>query len=89
MKALGVAADAAAWPALTDPSRLRRPGIVDWKDIETQWRRSLTAMAIEVRTGHAAVAPRDLIQTCRECGRQSLCRIGAMVGPAYGENGDG
>jgi probable DNA repair protein len=86
MKAVGLAGDAAAWPQLSGPSQLRRADLPDWTAIETQWRHSLAALAAEVREGHAAVAPRDTVRTCRECRLQALCRIGASV--SGGENGD-
>ena len=86
MKAVGLAGDATAWPQLSGVSQLRRQDLADWMDVETQWRQSLRALAAEVREGHAAVAPRDIIRTCRECRLQALCRIGADA--ADGESVD-
>jgi hypothetical protein len=88
MKAIGLAGDATAWPKLWQPSDLRRSELPDWMAVEAQWRESLTALAVEVREGRAAVAPRDVVRTCRECGLQALCRIGATPGPLDGESGD-
>jgi hypothetical protein len=45
-------------------------------------------LAAEVREGHAAVAPRDVVKTCRPCGLQSLCRIGSVATDANDGNGD-
>jgi len=87
MKAVGLAGDATAWPQLSESSDLRRSDLVDWAAVEAHWRRSLTALAVEVREGRAPVAPRDVVRTCRECGLQALCRIGAS--PVDGEDDDG
>ena len=68
---------------------LRRADLPDWPALEAEWRRSLDALAVEVRNGLAAVAPRDIVRTCRECGLQSLCRIGAVAHhPIRGRDGD-
>jgi probable DNA repair protein len=75
IKAIGLAADAAAWPALKQPSALKRAGVADWAAMETRWIESLGALAAEIAAGEAAVAPRD-DKTCRLCGRQPFCRIG-------------
>ena len=88
MKAVGLAGDATAWPQLWESSDLRRADLADWMAVEAQWRQSLTALAVEVREGRAAVAPRDVVRTCRECGLQALCRIGATRDGVDAENGD-
>jgi hypothetical protein len=88
VKAIGLAGDATAWPRLSQPLYLRRSDLADWMAVEACWRQSLTALAVEVREGRAAVAPRDVVRTCRECGLQAMCRIGATAGPLDGENGD-
>ena len=85
---LGIAADTAAWPALADPGSIRGAGLVDWTSVETRWRQALGALAVEVREGYAAVAPRDVIKTCQRCGLQPLCRIGTLALPADVENRD-
>jgi len=79
MKLRGLAADATAWPALPQPSALKEAGFADWTAMETGWDQALRALTDEIAAGHAAVAPRDLAATCRRCGLQSLCRIGALV----------
>ena len=84
----GVAADAAAWPGLSDPAIIRGAGLTDWASVEMRWRQSLGALAIEVRQGYAAVAPRDVVKTCQRCGLQPLCRIGTLALPAGIENRD-
>jgi probable DNA repair protein len=78
-EALGLAADAAAWPGLPVPPAIRRARLADWRAVEDRWREALEALATSIRTGHAVVAPRDTKDTCKRCGRQSLCRIGAFA----------
>ena len=85
----GVAADADAWPALRVPAALRGSELPDWDAIEARWTRTLSALATEVRDGHAAAAPRDRRGTCRVCGRQALCRIGAPATDDIDEGDDG
>ncbi len=79
VKAVGLAADAGAWPALPEPSAVKGIGLADWPAVEGRWRHTLAALAIEVREGHASVTPRDPRVTCTRCGRQPLCRIGALA----------
>ena len=88
VKAQGIAADAAAWPGLPEPSALTGVSLADWPAAESHWRHSLEALAVEVREGRAAVAPRDAIATCRRCGLQPLCRIGASSVDGDTEGGD-
>jgi len=80
---LGLAADAAAWPALTDVAKL--PELGGWTGVEQWWARHLADIANEVREGVATVTPRDNGAPCRHCGLQSLCRIGAVGLAAVGE----
>jgi probable DNA repair protein len=87
-KALGLAADATAWPGLGEPSALRGAGLADWSAAETRWRITLGALADEIAAGHAAVAPRDPKITCRNCGLQPLCRIGAWLADVGRDDGD-
>ncbi len=75
----GIAADAESWPGLAAPEGVRGANLADWSDAEAHWARSLGALATEVREGHAAVTPRDAPATCRHCGLQPLCRIGALA----------
>ena len=74
----GIAADPAAWPALAAPAAIRGANLADWAEVEARWREGLAALANEVREGRAPVAPRDVRATCRQCGLQALCRIGAL-----------
>jgi probable DNA repair protein len=90
----GIAADPDAWPALQDPTKLLGGLLPDWAAVEAHWRRALESLALEVREGYAAVTPRDTRATCRNCGLQSLCRIGALwpealeeADDAFGEGG--
>jgi probable DNA repair protein len=89
IEALGLAADAAAWPGVAEPSAIKRAGLADWPAVEGRWRETLEALATAIRVGHSAVAPRDTNDTCKRCGRQSLCRIGAFVADDDAEPGDG
>ena len=89
LKAVGLAEDESVWPRLSGPRVLRSLGLDDWRAVDARWRETLGALALEVRVGHAAVAPRDLIETCRRCGLQPLCRIGSAAGNLEREDGDG
>ena len=89
LKAIGLAEDETLWPRLSGARMLRALGFEDWAAIDARWRESLGALALEVRDGHAAVAPRDVIETCRRCGFQPLCRIGTPAGQPLQEDGDG
>ena len=73
----GLAADAKAWPGLKLPGNLKRAGLADWAAVEMRWAESIGALAAEIAAGDAAVTPRDIKTTCKQCGRQALCRIGA------------
>ena len=77
LKTLGIAADASAWPLLVVPADVAGAGLADWAAVVARWTQSLGALAAEVRAGYAAVAPLDRAKTCRNCGLQALCRIGA------------
>jgi hypothetical protein len=68
---------------------VRAAGLEDWQALDARWRETLGALALEVRAGHAAVAPRDAIETCRRCGLQPLCRIGTATGRLEVDDGDG
>jgi probable DNA repair protein len=85
----GIAADGDAWPVLRVPEDVGGPELRSWPAVEAHWRRAFETLAIEVREGHAAVTPRDTHTTCRYCGLQPLCRIGALSADAFGEHDDG
>ena len=74
----GIKADADAWPKLVPPAAIHGAELPDWPAVVLRWSRSLGAIAAEVREGHASVTPRDIHKTCRHCGLQPLCRIGAL-----------
>jgi ATP-dependent helicase/nuclease subunit B len=76
MEAVGVAADASAWPGLTELPAF--DSFPDWKALESWWCTRLGALAQEIATGWAAVAPRRYPSPCRHCGLQSLCRIDSV-----------
>ncbi len=70
--AVGLAADASAWPALTDVSACK---LDDWEALQAWWRSQLGALALEIVSGNAVVSPRRSPLACRTCGLQPLCRI--------------
>ncbi|MEP6997281.1 MAG: PD-(D/E)XK nuclease family protein [Betaproteobacteria bacterium] len=74
--ALGVTADAEAWPALTV---VGDTGVAsDWPALDAWWQRHLGALASEIADGVATVAPRQSPSPCRNCGFQALCRIDSV-----------
>jgi ATP-dependent helicase/nuclease subunit B len=77
MKVEGLAADSDVWPKLALVPSLRETGLDEWNDVEKRWQTSLGALAGEIARGHATVTPRKPSETCKRCGLQSLCRIGA------------
>ena len=79
LKADGLAADAGLWDALRTPAELRGAPFATWTELERHWRRELDALGMEIRQGVATVTPRNVATTCRQCGRQSLCRIGSAA----------
>jgi len=70
--AVGLAADANAWPALTRVSACKLDG---WQALEAWWRWQLGALASEIASGNAIVSPRQSPLACRTCCLQPLCRI--------------
>jgi probable DNA repair protein len=70
--AVGLAADARAWPALTQVSACK---LDDWQALEAWWRSQLGALASEIAAGNAVVSPRQKPLACRTCCLQPLCRI--------------
>jgi ATP-dependent helicase/nuclease subunit B len=70
--AVGLAADANAWPALT---RISACNLGDWQALEAWWRSQLGALASEIASGNAIVSPRQSPLACRMCLLQPLCRI--------------
>jgi RecB family exonuclease len=70
--AVGLAADASAWPALTPVSACKLDG---WQALEAWWRSQLSALASEIASGNAVVSPRQSPLACRTCCLQPLCRI--------------
>jgi hypothetical protein len=84
----GVAADAEAWPPLPLPSSLKDAGLADWRAVEQRWSIVLQGIAAEISAGAAAVSPRDRKKTCAYCGRQPLCRIGALAVDDRARDGD-
>jgi probable DNA repair protein len=76
IEVMGLAADASAWPTLTELPALG--SFADWGALESWWRAHLGVLAKEIATGWAAVAPRKHPSPCRQCGLQPLCRIDSI-----------
>jgi hypothetical protein len=76
LKLNGIAADVASWPALRQIDTTKVVG--SWPALEAWWDEHLGALAGELRSGVADVAPRDGPKTCRICGLGPLCRIGGV-----------
>jgi probable DNA repair protein len=70
----GLAADAAAWPAMKSVAGLRNAAIATWADVEAEWARRYGALATDFAQGVAPVAPRDAL-SCARCDLHALCRI--------------
>jgi ATP-dependent helicase/nuclease subunit B len=70
--AVGVAADSAAWPGVTD---VRKTMHGDWPAMEAWWRAELGSLASEIVMGEAAVRPRQRPLACNTCRLHALCRI--------------
>ena len=73
--AVGLAADATAWPALSQVTEVAACKLDDWQALEAWWRSQLGALASEIASGHAVVRPRQKPLACRTCCLQPLCRI--------------
>jgi hypothetical protein len=72
----GVAADTVIWPALIP---VEKTVAQSWPAFEAWWDMQLRALADELRTGVADVAPREGTKTCRTCGLWALCRVGGVA----------
>jgi probable DNA repair protein len=54
------------------------PGVkpaLDWNALLAGWRKELEALGEGFAAGDARVDPKNLLQTCRECDLQPLCRV--------------
>ena len=85
--ASGLAADRAAWPALTDIGAVG-PSFAYWGALESWWEVHLGALATELAAGVATVTPRPKPSPCRICGLQALCRIDSVRFEEPEDNGD-
>jgi hypothetical protein len=72
---VGLAADASAWPALSQVTQVSACKLDDWQALEAWWRAQLSALAAEIAAGNAVVSPRQKPLACRTCCLQPLCRI--------------
>ena len=73
--AVGLAADASAWPALSQVTQVSGCKLDDWQALEAWWRAQLGTLAAEIAAGNAVVSPRQKPLACRTCCLQPLCRI--------------
>jgi RecB family exonuclease len=85
--ASGLAADRAAWPALTNIDAAGPP-FGNWGALESWWEAHLGALASELAAGVATVTPRPKPSPCRICGLQALCRIDSVRFEEPEDNGD-
>jgi len=76
LKLNGITADTVSWPAL---ARVETTKAGSWPALEAWWEAQLGALAQELRSGVADVAPRDGPKTCRICCLGPLCRIGGVA----------
>ncbi|MEK6211796.1 MAG: PD-(D/E)XK nuclease family protein [Pseudomonadota bacterium] len=61
----------------------------DWEGLIVGWRNELDALGKGFASGDARVDPKKLLQTCRNCDLQPLCRVYERVNAlADGEDGD-
>ncbi len=75
----GLAADDAAWPGLPLPPNVKRAALADWAAALAHWADALDMLGKEIVAGLATVTPRDPGETCKHCGLQPFCRIGAVA----------
>jgi hypothetical protein len=46
-----------------------------WQEVFDSWRTVLDKLAHEIKTGHAALAPKKYPATCQHCALPTLCRV--------------
>jgi probable DNA repair protein len=76
-RAVGIAGDAMAWPALDDAARATGGLAADWPAALAALERKVVALGESIRAGDATVTPRDA-KACRYCHVQPVCRIRAV-----------
>lgn len=85
---VGVARDAAVFPALREPGS---PGLLkpygSWNELLGAWQRRLEALADEYAGGEARLAPNPS-QACEYCHLHALCRIAESASARAEEDGD-
>jgi len=59
----------------------------DWNALVGGWKQSLEALGAGFAAGEARVDPKNLLQTCRYCDLQPLCRVYERLNP-LGEEGE-
>ena len=74
VKAVGLAADDAAWPGLVAPEAIRTAALADWGAVEAHWARAVGGLAAGLSPAFGRDA-RDRRESCERCGRQALCRV--------------
>ena len=82
VKAVGLAADGAAWPGLTAPDAVRDAGLADWDEANERLQRQVETLVRAFAAGEASIAPRDAAKVCAVCGLQAVCRIASAADEA-------
>ena len=88
VKAVGLAADEAAWPGLVGPEAIRTAELADWGAVEAHWARAVGGLAADFVAGSSAVSPRNRRESCERCGRQALCRVAEDPNGDVDDSGD-
>ena len=66
--------------SVTQNSRVDALGIQSWEALLDYWRQHAEALGAAFAAGVAEVQPRQVPQSCRYCGMQSLCRVAERAG---------
>jgi len=66
--------------SVTQNSRVQALGIQSWEALRDYWRQHADALGAAFAAGVAEVQPRQVPQSCRYCGMQSLCRVAERTG---------
>lgn len=78
VKFTGIAAEDGIVPGVKAFKGAPEDAIETWEEINPRWREVLEAIGARFLGGEAAVAPKDLTQTCRYCEVGPLCRVRDM-----------
>ena len=87
VRAVGLAANSAVWPGLTQPTEIRSVALADWTAAASHLQKAMLTLAGDIVAGDARVSPRDAT-ACSRCHLQAVCRIGAATMADADENGE-